>query len=214
MENYLFKKTEKIVSAIYLISNFIKDNDPVKWELREQSMSLISISSAINGTVPVDKNNLLQSYISSSFEMLSLIKIISNAGLISQMNFSIIMHEIESLIEFIKKQSSDNAHATGFILSDNFFSTDIQVPQTTLIESQIPKKNIIKDKVNIKDKKNNRQNDILNLLKKSSNLTIKDFTKVIVDCSEKTIQRELIDLVLGGIVKRIGQRRWSTYSLV
>jgi len=44
-------------------------------------------------------------------------------------------------------------------------------------------------------------------------LSVKDFTRVIKDCSEKTIQRELLDLVEKGIVKKEGERRWSRYSL-
>ena len=64
-----------------------------------------------------------------------------------------------------------------------------------------------------KDVKESRKNSILAILKKDSNLTIKDFVKVISDCSEKTIQRELIALVEKGIIKRNGERRWSTYSL-
>src|SRR5690349_1665345 len=159
MENYLFKKTEKIASAIYLITNFIKDNDPVKWELREEAMSLISVSATINGTVPVEKDGLLQTYISSSLELLSLLRIISVAGLISKMNFSIITHEIESQIEFIKKQSSNNATEAGFILSNTFFATDMQIPEiNSPVERhtlQTVKKDIQKDKINVKDKKNN-----------------------------------------------------------
>jgi hypothetical protein len=42
---------------------------------------------------------------------------------------------------------------------------------------------------------------------------MKDFVKVIPECSEKTIQRELLDLVGKGVLKKEGERRWSTYSL-
>ena len=63
------------------------------------------------------------------------------------------------------------------------------------------------------EKKNSRQGSIISVLKTQSNLTIKDFVKVIKDCSEKTIQRDLIELVDKGIVKKEGERRWSRYSL-
>jgi len=42
---------------------------------------------------------------------------------------------------------------------------------------------------------------------------VKDFAKVITDISEKTIQRELLDLVQRGVIKKEGERRWSRYSL-
>ena len=63
------------------------------------------------------------------------------------------------------------------------------------------------------NKKTNRQEQIIGLLKEKSGLTIKDFSSLIKDCSEKTIQRELIDLIRTGVVIKEGERRWSKYSL-
>ncbi|MCX6702079.1 MAG: hypothetical protein NTX96_02725, partial [Candidatus Zambryskibacteria bacterium] len=62
-------------------------------------------------------------------------------------------------------------------------------------------------------KKSNRQNVILDLLKRKKELTIKDISLVIKDCSEKTIQRELNSFISIGVLKRAGVRRWSKYSL-
>jgi DeoR/GlpR family transcriptional regulator of sugar metabolism len=71
----------------------------------------------------------------------------------------------------------------------------------------------IKDNNNLKDIKDKRQKIIIALVKKHRTLTIKGFTGVIKDCSEKTIQRELLALVARGVLKKEGERRWSTYSL-
>jgi len=65
----------------------------------------------------------------------------------------------------------------------------------------------------VKDK-DNRQNIILSMLQSGVKLTIKDFAKNIRDCSEKTIQRELLSLVSKGVLKKEGERRWSKYFLV
>ncbi len=64
----------------------------------------------------------------------------------------------------------------------------------------------------VKDK-NNRQEIILSMLDSGVKLTIKDFAKNIQGCSEKTIQRELLSLVLKGVLKKEGERRWSKYFL-
>jgi DNA-binding transcriptional ArsR family regulator len=61
--------------------------------------------------------------------------------------------------------------------------------------------------------KNNRQDVILSMLKSGGKLTIKDFAQNIKDCSEKTIQRELLSLVSKGLLKKEGERRWSKYFL-
>ena len=51
------------------------------------------------------------------------------------------------------------------------------------------------------------------MLKGGAKLTIKDFAKNIKDCSDKTIQRELISMVTSGVLKKEGERRWSKYFL-
>ena len=62
-------------------------------------------------------------------------------------------------------------------------------------------------------RKGNRSETILKILKKKDNLTVKDIAQVISDCSEKTIQRELLALVEKSVLKKVGERRWSRYSL-
>jgi predicted HTH transcriptional regulator len=212
--SYSFKKTEKIVSAIYIVTNLIKDNEPMKWELREGCMSLLSIAMALNGVDSVDRNKLLQTFFTSSIQLISFLNISANSGLISVMNSSIIINEIGILIDYLKHNSKYTAYPAGFILSDTFFATDIIAGSGK--GQAIGSTAVNKDKNHspaVKDRKSDRKNDIINLLRKSSDLTIKDFVKVITDCSEKTIQRELIDLVEKGVVKKKGERRWSTYSL-
>ncbi len=217
---FSFKKTEKIVSAIYLITSLIKDSEPLKWELRELSTSLLSIMTTLNSSEPVDKNIIFQNYFSTSIQVIEFLKIGNKSSYISDMNYSILNKEIELLLDFLKEQSKVASHTAGYILSDSFFETDhLNIGQNVLsrnihIQQRPSVVKIEKDTQQlIKDKKNSRRDNILDLLKKSSDLTIKDFTKVILDCSEKTIQRELLNLVDKGLVKKKGERRWSTYSL-
>ncbi|HEY1037690.1 MAG TPA: hypothetical protein VGE62_03870 [Candidatus Paceibacterota bacterium] len=61
--------------------------------------------------------------------------------------------------------------------------------------------------------KNERQQIIVDTIRAKGELSIKDLTDVITDCSEKTIQRELISLVSTGFLHKTGERRWSKYSL-
>lgn len=219
---YSFKKTEKIVSAIYLVTSLIKDNEPMKWELREGSMSLLSVAMSLNGSEVVDRNRYLQSFFTLSAQIISFMNIGLISGLISEMNCSLIVTELNLLIEYLKQQTIATSKSSGFILSDSFFATE-NVQSNTILHDKghdissktLSDKAIVNKGLNsVKDKKDDRKSSILNILKKDSQLTIKDFVKVISGCSEKTIQRDLIDLVEKGLVKRSGERRWSTYSLI
>ena len=61
--------------------------------------------------------------------------------------------------------------------------------------------------------KGDRRDAILKLFKKGQELMIKDISLNVRGCSEKTIQRELLALVAGGVLNKRGERRWSRYSL-
>lgn len=63
------------------------------------------------------------------------------------------------------------------------------------------------------EKSADRQKSLLILLREKGAITIKDAIRVITDFGEKTIQRDLTALVDEGIVKKSGERRWTTYSL-
>jgi hypothetical protein len=221
---FTFKKTEKITSALYLVSGLIKDTEPIKWELREKAVGLLSSAISINGIEPRDRNNDIQMIFSISLEIISLLNIALLAGLVSEMNHSILKNEIEGIVSLLRTKVFEDAARAGYVLSDSFFKTELSrtdeivqnnrslFSRTESKTSENPKKQP-QAKVAIKDKKDSRKSAIIDLLKKQSHLTIKDFTKSIHGCSEKTIQRELLDLVAKGIIKKEGERRWSTYSL-
>ena len=58
---------------------------------------------------------------------------------------------------------------------------------------------------------NKRASTILLFVRKHSGSSIKDISKIVKDCSEKTIQRELSLLIQSGLVEKRGERRWSVY---
>ena len=62
-------------------------------------------------------------------------------------------------------------------------------------------------------RKDLRKNTILDFIKRHNNVSIKDIAPNIIGCSEKTIQRELIELISKGKITKAGERRWSRYSI-
>jgi len=60
---------------------------------------------------------------------------------------------------------------------------------------------------------NNEEQSILDFIKGHNDVSIKDIVPNITGCSEKTVQRELISLIKEGKIKKIGERRWSKYSI-
>lgn len=58
-----------------------------------------------------------------------------------------------------------------------------------------------------------RKDQILRIIKDKKEVSIKDISDIIKDCSEKTIQRELISMVDNGLLLKEGERRWSKYRI-
>lgn len=71
------------------------------------------------------------------------------------------------------------------------------------------KKNFIKNSSAGSD----RKSQIVSIVKDKREVSIKDISDIIKDCSEKTIQRELISLVESGVLIKEGERRWSKYRI-
>jgi predicted HTH transcriptional regulator len=63
-------------------------------------------------------------------------------------------------------------------------------------------------------RKDLRKNVVLEFIKGHTDVSIKDILPNINGCSEKTIQRELVSLINEKKIKKIGERRWSRYSIV
>ena len=59
-----------------------------------------------------------------------------------------------------------------------------------------------------------RKDRIRTILQEKGQVSIKDISDIITDVSEKSIQRDLNELIETGAIVRIGERRWSTYKLI
>jgi DNA-binding transcriptional ArsR family regulator len=60
---------------------------------------------------------------------------------------------------------------------------------------------------------NERSQKILSMLSSKGKLGIKDISSALENVSEKTVQRELISLIVARKIRREGDRRWALYAL-
>lgn len=225
---YIYKKTEKLVSAIYLLSNFISDKEPLKWQLRDTGVQLLSDSLSLSVNSGAGLNITVNNFISLTLRFVSFLEVARISALVSEMNYNILKFEFESLIQSVE-HAVKHDHPKNLLFPENFFSvTETPAPDTLSKGQTVSDRNAspidlsvnrsfvkpthVKPIKNLSDK-NSRQHVILSLLKKNPELGIKDFVSAIHDCSEKTIQRELVLLVSKGQIKKAGEKRWSKYSL-
>jgi len=239
---YAIKKTEKLATAIYLVTSIISDLEPIKWTLRDKSIQLLSnISDAKNNqkneitTVVLNLTNLIS-------DIKALLNLSYSVGIISEMNFSVLVDEYKILNDFIFENNlreeqdiltqdvlrdlkephgvSASVNHKGHNTYKNVFygNKKNQVNDISLSNKNMEASLLSVKKIQLKNKKNskinnNRKQIIKDIIKQKKEVTIKDLSSIINGCSEKTIQRELLSLINENIVKKTGEKRWSRYSL-
>ncbi len=205
------KKTEKLASAVYLITGLFSDSEPMKWTLRKKVSDLLSFIVTFKNIRQSEVPTFVIATKTRIGEVVSLMEVGVLGGLVSKMNFTILEKEFGNLIELLSNTKNKN-DVSNSLIPTSFFD----VPHYAVAPVEYHR-NVIKDTSTLKDigvfKSNNRQGIILGLLKKKKELSIKDIAEIIKDVSEKTIQRELVSLIEAGVITKTGERRWSKYSL-
>ncbi|KKU80821.1 MAG: hypothetical protein UY07_C0032G0005 [Parcubacteria group bacterium GW2011_GWA1_47_8] len=259
------KKCERIATALYLVTNFLSDTEPLKARLRLLGLELVRDASSVRyGTMlEAQAFGTLHATIA---ETLSLLELAFIAGLVSEMNFSILRREYLAVRDSSEVKKASRESRTDSILGDNFFGSseprsDLGYSRgQTLVSSTIaaqpfPKGHSIgQTSITMSDRNTkgrtpsphrslrggttkqsstqhpapiqnskfdisystqieSRRTKILKLIKDNREVTIKDISSHFSELSEKTIQRELVALVEGGVLKKEGERRWSRYTL-
>jgi hypothetical protein len=231
---FIFKKTEKVIAALYLITNLVLDSEPIKWQIRKVSIGLMSDILNLKRLSSSQHKQAITGIVVAMSEVISLLKVASISDQISLMNCAVVQKELTLLIGHLESLHPDAIGSRALALPQNYFD----VPEPELILARTPMgtmfsgnlsrtfspKGQYRTSVAVKDNqtqqaprdnlKDSRHEKILQLLKAGKPLGIKDFAKEIKGCSEKTLQRELLSMVGKGVLKKTGERRWSLYSLM
>ncbi len=263
--NSLFKRTLKISTALYMVTECINDADYLKHSLRTECLNLLKKVSSIDILTGVKTGIVLEEIENDLCHMLGLIELGHTVGSIGEMNGSILMKEftlLSTAFDALTRENREEKYAGTLFRSQSLESftipTDMLQWNSTHSDSlqdqkptDAPSKNLqydkgheellkkymsfnkghktefqqksqdLSEKQQLKGQskkielalKNDRRNNIFALLKDKPEIMIKDITQVIKNCSEKTLQRELMSLVKEGVLKKIGEKRWSKYSL-
>jgi hypothetical protein len=238
---FISAKNSRLVSALYLVTTYLPDNEPIKWKLRERALAVFSDLSFNLKQLSNQTNNKKISPLAEEGilikieEIVSLLEVAMTGGFVSQMNFSILKNEYQLFSKLIEKDllgqgitrtvAVDRADAEKEFpaLSDTTatYNKGHYIKKTTediRQTNQADKRQAVGRKVvgnkNEKQSKAIRKEKIVQTIKDKGWASIKDISKEISNCSSKTIQRELLDMVNTGILKKKGERRWSRYALV
>lgn len=219
---FCYLKTEKIANVCEVLAG--RSSPSSEESLKELSHSAAHVVGDVlyvaAGETPEE------ALLASLFSTLSKLRLSAAGGHISRETARILIEEYEGVIERIV---GDSRHL-GLTLT----SQDLAVPAIAEepLFTPLPSLAALPSLKDIKDinkghnvpkaltetvqavKGHQRTGLILDFVQKNKGVSIKEIAMVIRDCSEKTIQRELNTMIERGLVKRQGERRWSTYHPV
>lgn len=277
LHQFIHEKVTKLTTALYMVSSYMKADEPIRVSLRNKGVNLVSYSSSLSQDTIHDQLLYLNKDIT---EIVTLLEIGGTMSLISQMNAEILLTEYRALLGVLDRERA-RYETKQFALSTPheamFYSTTLELgdedkrelrllstvserdvlPSVTVAEVQprdipvfkvasresdikkdeatevknLSKASLAEDKISqvievksyerkvktslpeIKERRMSRRQQVLSLLSKSEPQSIRDISTRIRGCSEKTVQRELNDLLASKEIKRIGEKRWSKYIL-
>lgn len=153
------------------------------------------------------------------FALLAAVRLAATEELIHKETASILEAEYEAVAQRLMAGS----HPSPFVGVDDF-----HIPQLTLdagsaaISDTRMSNNVFNSPIQKDSQKGQfggtskgqgeRAERILDYIRRQGSVSIKEIASTIKGCSEKTIQRELISLIQAGLVRRVGERRWSHYE--
>lgn len=206
---YIYKKAERLAKAIHMVAPAFTSTPALRDRIIGVSVCLVD--SAV--CTPGQARDVL------SRELLALSSVLSIAratGMLSPMNADIIAREARHLLEEIANY--EDPHVTFEETPNLSHALKSGKPSRPQKRAPVAKEPTVsskgQDKGQVKSSDSSRRDSILSVLRSRGPSYIKDISIVVRNVSEKTIQRELQNLVLEGVVAKTGDRRWTTYSLV
>jgi hypothetical protein len=119
---FIFKKTERFVAALYILTELFSDTEPLKWELRSLGTSLgKDILSFREKSSVLSKENLGDVF-GTIIRVASLLEIAHIANLVSVMNLSLFRKELDILAAFIEGRGrTGKTIAENAVFQESFF---------------------------------------------------------------------------------------------
>ena len=241
--SFILKKTEKIATAVYMVTDFLADSEPLRIQLRTVSLELVSMTRKISARSSEPHYVLADEVVRGVEEIVMLVTLAMTIGLISEMNAKILISELhkvsaEVATQYGEKKVSIVTHPgyANVVLTDSFFGVETSPITAPVfhkgqesnkgheITRQVSTAGIAssmsayRPQLSVTKKtdlgnKIARRNDVLTIIRTKKKVSIKDISELMTDMSEKTIQRELLALVTEGVLVKEGEKRWSTYRI-
>ena len=221
----VYRRAERLASAVVLLTNHLESNDPLKLEARKSVIDILSNALSIRDEMRSPNSAHINNLKISVRKTISVVRLLGIGGNISFQNAEIMTEAFDELLSFLNTSRRSNLSESVSISREDLF--DVREVSRVTEEKKVDK--VPKDGLETKDvplaaattgktpdtlSSSQRTQAILEVLRTQGELGIRDVASNLPEYSEKMIQRELADLVVVGRVKKIGHKRWSRYTYI
>lgn len=98
---FIVRKSEKLTTAVYMVSDIIPDREPVKWKMRETSIELLSDITLSATASSAERLAYLRGVVKKIEKMVSFLDVAWTTRILSEMNASILREEFLALRELV-----------------------------------------------------------------------------------------------------------------
>lgn len=219
----VFKKTERTVSVVFYILSHITKDERTTFHLEVISDKALKVHEASLATLSLyeyEAKDKIFPFQQSLVALEGVLRIGNAAGVLTDEVLALLLSEVDLVQRYLRN------HFVGTLpgMVREFDSLTVAKVESSIRPAplrgsarqsrvNIPKGDISSDAHLVYSQLVDRSARIKTVLAAKPEATIKDISEVITDVSEKTIQRELNSLIEKGQVIRLGERRWSKYSV-
>ncbi|OGG57883.1 hypothetical protein A2853_03040 [Candidatus Kaiserbacteria bacterium RIFCSPHIGHO2_01_FULL_55_17] len=216
-----YRRAERIVVAIHLVTNHIPAGEPVRVAVRSAGLRLLSSILGLRDEMRAPGSEALKGTETQIRKLISFMQVTSASGHVSSQNAGALIAALDELGVFLVSSQRTGLSETVLLNKDELLTLGTKHAAHSISDTRHKKRSqYIKDVsgqsggVSDSDTKaHGRAEEIVGVLGTKGQLGIKDIAANLPEYSEKMIQRELRDLVAIGRVKKAGAKRWSTYAL-
>lgn len=222
-----YRRAERITAAVHLLTNHIDQYEPIRQALRKESTLLLGMMLNVRDDMRSANSGAVVAAVSSIRHLISLVRMLAISGFASTQNVNAIVEALDELGNFMHVSQRTNFSESVVITRDELLDVgtlpargatvavkDIKDARSSDVEGG--QRHVASSAVNAATNNGQmsvRTQSILEILKSSGSLGIKDICSNLPEYSEKMIQRELLTLVSEGKVQKAGLKRWSRYSV-
>jgi len=118
---FVFKKTERILTAVYMVTNLLDEHEPLKWDIRKLGLDLLSFNLSLKDKSSAGATEVIFLCLSTILRIVSLLDVARTTGLISEMNFALLKKELLALAEIVNSMKKTSYSGEKFILPGRLF---------------------------------------------------------------------------------------------